>query len=616
VSHLQKQGTARPGTASSQSGRSEQVSPVASQDIDEQSPGSDQDVDDTDPSFKGVSGLTGRTADIRRQSRQIAASSRPATSSTSTLNREMEDLKTKLKVVENKRAEDRERLKNMEKLQSERDKFESIIQKLQAKYQPQQQEIADLRQRIKDAELKLEAAENERVEIDTAMEMATLDREMAEEQAEGYKLELESIRGKCEELELEVEILREENSEFSKEMSPEERTSQGWLHMERNNERLREALLRLRDITQDQEADLRSQIEELQTETTDLAAMRQSLEETKSKLDSSEQLASELKQQLEDAEGADDMVEELTERNMNLTERIDDLKVAVEDLESLKELNDELEQNHIEHEKQLQDDIEEREAQYIELARKSSSQDETITDLEYTISRFRELVTNLQSDLEDMRASQQITEHEATELGSRSKAMMDLNLRLQASASKSQNKAIEMELRRLEAQEAIDHLNIVQCFLPDSYAIDKDSVNAYLRIKRIGFKADLLHSFVRDRANGIAMPGREEDVFAACILMDELVWVSAMCQKFIKFIRGCSLDSFKKIEGALYDLEPVERALNGWVESLKRGDLKEPQCASELKRYVYCNRDHLALTKLNIQIHRSHVSSGWDTHTR
>lgn len=66
------------------------------------------------------------------------------------------------------------------------------------------------------------------------------------------------------------------------------------------------------------------------------------------------------------------------------------------------------------------------------------------------------------SDLEDLRASQQITEQEAEEMTARSRSMMDINLKLQLSAAKAQNKTIDLELRRMEAEEAMEHLQIVQ----------------------------------------------------------------------------------------------------------------------------------------------------------
>ena len=480
--------------------------------------------------------------------------------------------------------EDRDKLKELERVQTERDKFEGIIQKLQTKLQPQQQEMAELRRRIKEAEIRADASENQQTDVDAVVEEATLDKEMAEVAAEVCKAELDALKQKHGELELEVELLREENSELSKEMSPEEKTSQGWLHMERNNERLREALLRLRDVTQEQEMESKQRIQELEKDVQDFGDLRGRYEDTQDKLGQSEAIADDLRQQLEMAQGAEDMIEELTDKNLSFSERIEGLKLEIEDLESLKELNDELELNHVENEKRLQDEIDYREAIYLEQVRKAASQDETIEELEYTVSRFRDLVGNLQSDLEDMRASQQITETEANELSNRSKAMMDLNLRLQASASKAQVKAIEVEMGKLEAQESADHLAIVRLFLPDAYGTDRNSVETWLRLKRIGFKANLLHGFIKDRVNGVAVPGHEEDIFVACEILDRLVWITTMCGRFVAFIRSCSLESFKRLDGALYDLEPVERSLDGWIDALSRNGLKEKDFATELQR--------------------------------
>jgi len=508
----------------------------------------------------------------------------PPLQPSSALSREVEDLKTKLRIMEKKRLDDRDKLKALEKIQSERDKFEGIIQKLQAKYQPQQQEIAELRRQIKEAETKAEVDEHQQVDNDAALEMATLDREMAEETADALRVELESLKQRHEELELEVEILREENTELGKEMSPKEKTTQGWMQMERSNERLREALLRLRDMTQEQEAVLRDQVNELEADVKELGKYRDLYQEVKGKLEQSEATIEDLRQQLETALGAEEMIEELTEKNLSLQEQIDELRMVIEDLESLKEINDELEINHVETEKQMQDEIDYKEIVVQEHVRKSGIQDEAIQDLEYTVSRFRELVTNLQSDLGDMRSSQQITESEANELSNRSKAMLDLNLRLQVSASKAQVKAIDMELERLQAQESAEHLAIVQRFLPDIFTNERDSVNALLRFKRIGFKASLLHTFVKERTNNSVVPGREEDVFACCDILDKLTWISTMCDRFTQFIYSSSLGSFERLGSAVYDLDPVERALNTWIDGLKRDELKEQQCAAELQR--------------------------------
>lgn len=482
--------------------------------------------------------------------------------------------------------EDREKLKALDKVKAERDRFEGIIQKMQSKYQPQQYELAELKKQLKEAETRYQALESQQVENDTINEMATLDREMAEETAESLKTELDSLRQIHEELQLEAEVLREENEEFGKEMSPEERTSQGWLQMEREKERYREALMRLRDVTQQQEADLKGQIAELEQDVEQLNKIKKEHTHTKEKLSQSESTLVELREQLDTALGAEEMIEELAEKNSVLTEKIDDLRQTIEDLESLKELNDELEINHTETEKQLQHEIDTNEALLAEEARKAAIQDGTIQDLEYTVTRFRDLVTNMQSDLEDMRASQQISETEANELSTRSRAMMDLNMRLQVSASKTQVNAIDVELDKMEAQESSEHLAIVKLFLPESFKSEADSVQAFLRFRRICFKANMMHHFVKERTHSQATPGQEDDIFTCCDILDKLTWVASTCNRFISNIETCDLEAFRRLGGASYELEPVERAFNVWVDSLKRDDLKAEQCAMELQRSI------------------------------
>lgn len=379
-----------------------------------------------------------------------------------TAQREIEDLKSKIKVLEKKRQEDRENLKTLQRVQEERDKYEGIIQKLQQKYLPQQAELAELKKTLKEMEATVAEIEDVKAEHEAMLEMATLDREMAEEMTESFKAELDAVRAKAEELEMEVEVLKEENEELSQGMSPEERNSAGWLQLEKQNSRLREALLRLREITSQTEEELRAANASLEEELNELAKYKEDYEAIQEKYMASQSAVDDLRGQLEAALGAEEMLEELTERNMNMSEQIDEYRATVEDLESLKEIADELEINHIETEKQMQEELDYRDLVIGEQVKKIQQLEYSNEENEYTITRFRDLVVNLQSDLEDMKASQQLTENEAEELTARSRSMLDINMKLQITAAKAQNKTIDLELRKMEAEEAIEHLAVVQ----------------------------------------------------------------------------------------------------------------------------------------------------------
>ncbi|KAE8355271.1 dynein associated protein-domain-containing protein [Aspergillus coremiiformis] len=517
----------------------------------------------------------------------LSQTSSPRQAQSTALTRELEELKTKLRVMEKKRTEDREKLKALEKLQQERDKFEGIIQKLQAKYQPQQLEISELRKKLKESEAKLEEIERLQAEHDSILEMAALDREMAEETADAFKHEVDSLKLRVEELQLEVEVLREENEELGQTMSPEEKSSHGWLQMERTNERLREALIRLRDMTQQQESELRDQVKELQQDLEDYETIKSQYETTKEKLLGAENNVDDLKQQLETALGAEEMIEELADKNMRYQEEINELNAAIEDLEALKEINDELEYNHIETEKQMQEEIDFKENLFNEQCRKISQQDEVIEDLEYTLARFRELVSTLQGDLEDMRASHQITEAEATDLTTRSRAMMDLNLKLQQSVTKAQTKTIDVELERMDAQEASQHMSILKLYLPEYFEGEKNGILALLRFKRVSFKASLMSSTIRERFPEQAPDSSPlEDGFAAHDVLEKLMWIASICDRFINYITSCSAETFDGIKATLFEMEPVERTVNFWIEAMRKNELNTKKCGIELQRSI------------------------------
>ena len=75
--------------------------------------------------------------------------------------------------------------------------------------------------------------------------------------------------------------------------------------------------------------------------------------------------------------------------------------------------------------------------------------------------------------------------------------MMSLNLKLQSSASKNQARAIELELRRIEAKEAREMLEIIQPYLPQIYVeTDMDATNTYIFFQRLAAKIDLINTFV------------------------------------------------------------------------------------------------------------------------
>ena len=69
----------------------------------------------------------------------------------------------------------------------------------------------------------------------------------------------------------------------------------------------------------------------------------------------------------------------------------------------MKEIMNELEINHVESEKQMQEELDYRDFLIGEQAKRMGQLETSNEEAEYTITRYREVVLSLQNDLEDMR---------------------------------------------------------------------------------------------------------------------------------------------------------------------------------------------------------------------
>lgn len=97
------------------------------------------------------------------------------------------------------------------------------------------------------------------------------------------------------------------------------------------------------------------------------------------------------------------------------------------------------------------------------------------------------------SDLEQLRQKQEHQQSQNMSLTSQSQTMMSLNLQLQSTVMKAQAKAIDLELRKLDAAQANDRLSYIQPYLPDAFfKTENDPISCLLLFKRIVFKSELV----------------------------------------------------------------------------------------------------------------------------
>ncbi|KAJ1310514.1 hypothetical protein OPQ81_007245 [Rhizoctonia solani] len=507
------------------------------------------------------------------------------------------ELRAKLRVLEAKRSEDARLIRELETKLADAEMFVSIRPKLQAKLQALQTELSQTKRELADQQAEMSTLDEKGVEAAEQLEMAMLDKEVAEERAEAAELELESVKEKLAELEVELQALKEGGTSEGGAVG-EGKKSLDVLQLEKHNERLKEALIKLRQITQETDAEQKRKIAELERELSGIDELQTGYEETLSKLANADAQIEDLKVQLDDALGAEDMLVQLTDRNLQLSEKIEEMRVAIEDLEALKELNDEIEENHVEAEKGMQEEIDMKDSQIRELNQKIETLEETITDYEGTIVQFRELVGHLQSDMETLREENQIHQSESSAQATQSAAILSLNMRLQSTAAKNQAKNIEFELRKLDAAQAKEWLGIVQPYLPQVYVeVDADATACYMFFQRLSTKSELIANVVGS-AHGLpeSLAGSvPESLVGVCEMRGRMYHLACLCKRFASVLRKCDVNTFHAVGRLFPDLSPMEKRLDMHVDLLRRDEFRIMECVSDVAKML-SQFEHLADT--------------------
>ncbi|KAF9055788.1 dynein associated protein-domain-containing protein [Panaeolus papilionaceus] len=500
--------------------------------------------------------------------------------------KEIKELRAKVEQLEAKRSDEAQYIGQLKARLAETEIWGQARPKLQKKLNDMAEEMIRLKKDLASAQQAKESAEE-------LLEMATLDKEVAEERAEATEEELVDVKEKLAILEVENDMLKDEGGEDA---PPKD--SMAYMQLEKQNERMKEALIKLRDMTQETDQEQRRRIAELEKDLGATEDLQRMYEEVAFKLTNAEQEIEDLKMQVDDALTAEDMLVQLTERNLELGEKIEEMRITIEDLEALKELSDELEENHMETEKQLHEDIEARDTQIRERDRKIGSLEETCQDYEGTIAQFRELVLNLQTELDNLRTQTQTAQNQSATAASQAASVMSLNLKLQSSAQKNLARTIDLEVRSLEAKEAKELLAIIQPYLPQLYVeTDSDATSCYLFFRRMAYKADLINSVVAqihnlpDALNG----GVSETLVGVCEMRSRISGLSTLCKRFAAVLRRCDVETFLNIGRLFPEIAPLEKRIDMHIDLLRRDEFRDMECVSDIVK-IQAQFDHLAET--------------------
>ncbi|XP_063902095.1 uncharacterized protein LOC135121745 [Zophobas morio] len=355
----------------------------------------------------------------------------------------------------------------------------------------------DLLQKLRDSEratqegLKRSASlEKELLELHEALELATLDKEMAEERAELLSFEFQSLKEENEELRQEISVLKEE---MASDCTESKAGSAALRSLEAQNMRLKEALLRLRDLSSSESFEARNTLAALQKEVSSLRAVEEKYAEEKKAKELLEGQVDELKLQLDDAATAETLVEKLTEKNLHLEEKLRALKNSAEQLELLLQMAEEMEVHHADIQRRLTEELDFCKSELSEENCRLRLANEKITALEQTISKYKSLVAALNEQILSLRQSSDVM------AGTQNSSQLELSLsfQLKEALSKAQNQALDMTLKTRLLDEYRLHVELVQLFMLSSFRQDQGVIEAILLLSRLLLKATSIAEHLR-----------------------------------------------------------------------------------------------------------------------
>uniref|UniRef100_A0A4W5NA21 Dynactin subunit 1 n=1 Tax=Hucho hucho TaxID=62062 RepID=A0A4W5NA21_9TELE len=493
---------------------------------------------------------------------------------------QVKDLEEKLETLKMKRAEDKVKLKELEKYKIQLEQ----LQEWKSKMQEQQTDLQkQLKEAKKDAREALESKDRYMEEMsDTAdaIEMATLDKEMAEERSESLQVEVESLKEKVEELTMDLEIIKHEVEEKGSDGAA---SSYHVKQLEEQNSRLKEALVRMRDLSSSEKQEHVKLQKQMEKKNGELETQRTQKEKLQEEMKQAEATIDELKEQVDAALGAEEMVETLTERNLDLEEKVRELRETVTDLEAINEMNDELQENSRETEMELREQLDLNGARVREAQKRVEAAQETVADYQQTINKYRELTTSLQDTNRELTIAQNAN---AEQVQQPPAELFDFKIKF--AETKAYAKAIEMELRKMEVGQANRQVSLLTSFMPDSFLRhggDHDCILVLLLIPRLICKAELISKQAQEKFDlngnpvertGMKMRGPPgEQLSFASGLVYSLTLLQATLHKYEHALNCCSVEVYKQM-GTLYsEMSVHERSLDFFIDLLHKDQLDE-----------------------------------------
>ncbi|XP_039262421.2 dynactin subunit 1-like [Styela clava] len=506
------------------------------------------------------------------------------------LKAQAKDWKDKFEAIRLKRQADRDKLKDLEKSKLQVQQLMEFKNRMSEQNQDLSKQLREAKKEATEAVESKEHYIEEMSDVHETVEMATLDKEMAEEKVETLQVEVTSLKERVEELQTDLEIMK---AEIEDKGSDGAASSYQLKQLEEQNARLKEALLRLRDLSAAEKTERLGMEKQIEKKTKELDEALNKKEKISAELEKAESVIDELKEQVDAALVAEEMVEELTDKNLTLEEKLADYEEQIHDLETMNEMNEELQENARENEMELREEVDLARSNMREARRETEAANEAINDYQDTIGKFRKLVQELQEANQDLR-QQNSDDGKPEEPEIPAPAF---NYQIKMGGTKAAARSIDLDLRKLEAQQANEHVKFLSMFMPGLFSKrggDNDCVQVLLLVQRVARKAEIIAKHVADRFEvSVAVDNvadyrgaRGEQLTFSTGFVNTLTQLKILMEKFETALGHCSVELFQKIGTLHAEMSPHELVLDVLAEQLRKDTLDETTKVDQLTKSV------------------------------
>lgn len=516
------------------------------------------------------------------------------------LKNQVRDLTEKLDTLKARRSDDKERLRDFDKMKTQYDQLQEFKSKIMEAQSSLQRELQRSKQETKDAIEARNAHQEEMSELSENVEMITLDKEMAEEKADTLQLELETAKERIEELTLDLEILKTEMQEKSairvEGAGPETVGASAYelKQLDQQNARLRETLVRLRDLSAHEKHEIQKIQKELELKKSEVQELQRTKEKLSGRVDELEAQIVDLQEQVDAALGAEEMVEHLADKKMELEDKVKALEEEVQELEALEEVHEQLVESNHELELDLREELDMAQSAKREALREKDAALETVLDRDQTIVKFRELVQRLNDNAQELREK---LNSESQNTGKEHRIADTIDFKQVFAESKAHTRAIDLQLRQIELTQVNEHIKYLLAYMPETFMArggDHDAISVILLVSRIVFKAGIIVTQTRDRFGPVSLIDRNAITQGHSVhqfafrsrLLHHVHNLQSIMHQFLFGLSTCSPDCLLRIGSSIPEMVAQEKMVDTIVDLLKLNQLDENSSTDNLEKCI------------------------------